>query len=98
MESSKEYNATQTNAGSCYSNLNHYGVNGDLGGYIIPPTPATVQPALFNLMRPHQVPQMGSKHSEYRQNCTGYKSSWSVDSKESYTVGQFRPGFNEIIR
>jgi hypothetical protein len=95
MESLKEYNATQTNTGSCYSNLNHYGVNCALEGYIVPPTPATVQPALFNVMRPHQVPQIVLKQSEYN---IPYKSVWSFGSKESYPVGQFRPGFNDITR
>lgn len=95
MESLNEYNATQTNARSCYSNLNHYGVNCTSGGYIIPPIPSTVQPELFNVMRPHQVPQLGLKNIEYRHNCTGNKS-WSVNSVESYPIGQFKPGFNDI--
>ena len=59
---SREYNATAVNASPCYSNLYDYGAGGQWRS-IIPPTPVTVQPAIFNVLRPHRMPQAGLKPS-----------------------------------
>jgi hypothetical protein len=98
MESSKEYNSSQTNAISCYSNLGNYGTSYLIGGGIVPPTPATVNPVLFNILRPHKIPQLDFKSSKFIPNCNQYKSISSNCSNKSYHVGQFRAGFNDITR
>lgn len=68
----QEYNASATNARSCYSNLDAYGANG-MWRPIIPPTPMTVQPQVFNLMRPHSTPKSGLKSSKaMNERCGPY--------------------------
>lgn len=52
----QEYNATNNSARPCYSNLKCYGCAGRYK-MIVPPTPATVQPWIFNLMTPHRMPK-----------------------------------------
>lgn len=49
-----EYDATSANARPCYSNMQSYGCNGKSRA-IIPPTPVTVQPMMFNMLKPHQM-------------------------------------------
>lgn len=105
MESSSEYNGTQTNARSCYFEFGTFGVNCEGSGIIAPtPVTATVRPELFNVLRPHNISQMELKPSRVKYNC-GYKkvseicsNSSSEDIKEKYEVGQFNPGFNDITR
>lgn len=70
MSSKIEYNASSTNAVSCYSNVEIYGSEGRTRP-IIPPTPATVQPALFNIMRPHKIP-LPKTDLHYKLKCGPY--------------------------
>ena len=51
----KEYDAGTTNAPSCYIKMNGYGKQGYRP--IIPPTPVTIQPSLFMMMKPDRQPE-----------------------------------------
>lgn len=67
-----EYDGGTTNARPCYSNMNVYGSYGRVQP-IIPPTPVTVQPSLFNIMRPHNMPVIRKKNIK-QMYCGPYKT------------------------
>lgn len=74
----REYESTSSNPRPCYSNLKCYG-NGGRYLPIVPPTPVTTQPWMFNIMTPHNMgPQphmkavMGSSQSE--SDCLPYRT------------------------
>lgn len=69
-----EYNAGTT-ARPCYSNIVSYGAHG-LYRAIVPPTPVSIQPELFNHLHPHTysgkiLPKNTNKNL---CKCDGYKS------------------------
>lgn len=65
-----EYNAVATSPRPCYSNINNYGTNGQIR-QIVPPVPATLQPIMFNVLKPHPYkPQPISQLK--RHNCLPY--------------------------
>jgi hypothetical protein len=71
-----EYNSTATNAHSCYSNIILYGAEGKVSK-IVAPTPVTTQPALFNIFKPHAMPQHSIPQQNFArkpESCSGYKS------------------------
>lgn len=70
---SYEYDASTTSARPCYSNLKCYGAGGRYRA-IVPPTPVTVQPWEFNLLRPHKMPKSGLKSSSKDHNCVPYRT------------------------
>lgn len=72
MYNFKEYDATTTKANSCYSNIASYGACGK-DNPIIPPTPVTVQPWIFNHFKPHQMPNSQFK-CEHSHRCSPYKT------------------------
>lgn len=64
----KEYSGSTANPNACYSKgLTDYGAHG-LVNMIVPPTPVSLQPYLFNQMRPHKIPI--TKHKP-NHNCSG---------------------------
>lgn len=69
----KEYNASATNTIPCYSNMKCYGSRG-MYRPIIPPTPVTVQPWEFNLLRPHKMPKDDLKPNSKEHNCVPYRT------------------------
>ncbi len=69
----KEYDASTTNARPCYSNLKCYGSGGRYRP-IVPPTPVTVQPLEFNLLRPHKIQSRGPKISGKNHDCVPYRT------------------------
>ena len=91
----KEYSATQTNAKSCYKNVNNYNINNNGDGKIYPPTPVTIQPLMFAEMRPHNIPinnKSNDKSNNY--NCSGY---YTLNQSNCETT-KFTAGFNDITR
>lgn len=62
-----------TSINSCYSNMKAYGCEGRYNK-IIPPTPVTVQPWMFNYLQPHNynVDQFHSNKPNSLRNCTEY--------------------------
>ena len=68
MNNLKEYNTN-----SCYSNLKCYGAYGNYRP-IIPPTPVTVQPCIFNSFKPHEMPNTDVKCKKDKLNCYPYKN------------------------
>lgn len=67
-----EYNATTTSSRSCYSNINSYGTDGKVH-QIIPPMPATLQPTMFNVLKPHSLTQEVIP-PEKQNNCAPYRT------------------------
>lgn len=69
-----EYDAG-TSASKCYSNMENYGSHGRWRP-IVPPTPVSIVPNLFNILRPHNMPASGLRPSNdhSRQQCGGYKT------------------------
>ena len=65
-----EYDATASSPRPCYSNLNNYGTDGKVH-QIIPPIPATLQPLMFNIVKPHPIKNQ-SIQSIKRHNCLPY--------------------------
>jgi len=69
----QEYSSSATKARPCYSNLYAYGAHGKWKS-IIPPTPVTVQPSMFNMMKPHPFSSSGLKpHRGKSLNCGPYQ-------------------------
>lgn len=68
----KEYNGSSKNANQYYSNVECYGSGGAYRP-IIPPTPVTVQPLNFNLLRPYKMPNFKS-NKDYNHKCNMYQS------------------------
>jgi len=89
----REYNATQTNGGSCYTNLQGYGSIPGLGSIIVPPTPVTAVPPFGQFMKPYKMPNLNPR----QMNCLGYKEMNNFCNTntpvESYS---FSPGFNDV--
>ena len=75
----KEYDGSANNATPCYSNMNLYGSGGRYRR-IIPPTPVTVQPWEFNLLRPHKMPNNNIKPIRKDHNCIPYRTLDEVHS------------------
>lgn len=70
----QEYSASSNNARPCYSNLKCYGAGGRFRT-IVPPTPVSVQPWIFNVMTPHAMPQSGLKPGKKCTNgCLPYRN------------------------
>lgn len=66
---STEYTIEATHPRACYHNMAGYSKMGFKP--IVPPTPATVQPELFNIVNPRPyIPGTGNVHF----NCGGYKT------------------------
>lgn len=75
MSQRKDYEGRSTNASTCYSNMKCYGANGNYRP-IIPPTPVTVQPALFNILKPtpYQTDYRKTHQAQQRNfNCIPYR-------------------------
>jgi len=70
----REYSAAQTNAGSCYTNLQGYGSIPGLESMIVPPLPVTAVPSGGNLMRPYKMPNLNPRQF----NCNGYKEMTNI--------------------
>lgn len=73
-----EYSGTSTNPKPCYSNLYCYGAQGTYRP-IVPPTPVTIEPQMFNHMRPHKLPtnftvQAGQMKKHESDNCVPYRT------------------------
>jgi hypothetical protein len=72
----KEYSGVASNSSPYYSNMTYYGSEGRYRP-IIPPSPVTIQPQEFNLLRPHKMPIMSNmlntKRNDNRNNrCVPY--------------------------
>jgi hypothetical protein len=67
----KEYRATSNINISCYKDLKNYGAC--QAGQIVPPSPTTVLPAIFNNIMPHSMPKnkqfiTSTPHINYNRN------------------------------
>ena len=69
----QEYSATNANPRPCYSNLKCYGCQGRYRT-IVPPTPVTVQPWIFNVFTPHKMPTNNLAPSVNHSRCLPYKN------------------------
>ena len=73
----KEYNSTSVNPSPCYSNLLVYGSNGTINP-IVNPTPAAVQPPIFNVLTPHSMPNHNRirniQRNKNKLNCYPYNN------------------------
>jgi hypothetical protein len=67
----QEYSAVNNTARPCYSNLKCYGCAG-MYKAIVPPTPVTVQPWMFNMMTPHRMPNSELRHTRNAPRCGPY--------------------------
>lgn len=68
----QEYSATSANARPCYSNLYNYGTNGKWRP-IIPPTPVTLEPSIFNHNKPHNIHSNDVPVHKKETNCIPYR-------------------------
>ena len=73
-----EYKATATNAISCYSNLSNYGANGKWRP-IVPPSPMTVQPVMFNKLHPHTMPMKMYPLTTKKDRCVPYFTNTDME-------------------
>lgn len=69
----REHDTNLTKARPCYSSMSIYGSNGKVRP-IQAPTPVTIQPYLFNLMRPHKMPDGVKQNSAQHMSCGPYKT------------------------
>jgi hypothetical protein len=84
MSTKTEYNASSTNSYACYSNVESYGAYGMVNP-IVPPTPVTIQPTIFNLMCPHKMQSFKRReHAHQVNSCVPYRKLSDIDCKSCY--------------
>jgi len=80
--STLDYEGSQVHNTNCYSTIDEYGCKGSTKGKIWPPTPASIQPAMFAHARPHKSPfPVDAAMCRTRPHCPGYRTLETMNSK-----------------